>query len=223
MKGEDADAHGEGAEDALRVIKTNDAAAGAVQALFEREPRVLKARVVNQLEALDEVVGRAQQEADRLVREAEAEAEQIRAEARERGEAEAQKTSLEMLGEAQKVYDNAIRGAESDLLDMAFRLAERIIGTALEFEPELVQALVRDVVKRARGRRRVVAYVHPSDASTLMSIRDELVELLGGAKLSIEADESLARGSCVLRTDAGDVDARLGTRLEAIRRSIRGQ
>ncbi|MGM0555378.1 MAG: type III secretion system stator protein SctL [Myxococcota bacterium] len=214
---------GERPAEAVRVIKASDAAERAVESLFERQPRVVKSRVVNQLQELDAVVGSAREDAKRILREAESEAERMREEAREQGAIDAQRESLELLGKAQEVYDNAVRDAESDLLDMAFRLAERIIGTALEFEPELVRALVRDVVKRARGGRRVVVYVHPSDAQTLMSSREELVELLGGATLSIEGDESLTRGSCVLRTDAGDVDARLETRLEAIRRSIRGQ
>ena len=105
---------------------------------------------------------------------------------------------------------------------MAAFLAAGAAASAGPFEPELVGALVRDVVKRARGRRRVTLFVHPDDAQTLLAQRDKLVELLGGAALSIEGDESLSRGSCVLRTETGDIDARLETRLEAIRRSIRG-
>jgi flagellar biosynthesis/type III secretory pathway protein FliH len=221
MMSEEATDEREGAE-AVRVIEAHEAADHAIESLFERRPQVVKSRVVHQLEELDEVVGNARDQARDVLEEARADAEELRRKAREQGEAEAQERSLELLGEAQKVYDSAIQDAESDLLDMAFRLAERIIGTAIEFEPELVSALVRDVVKRARGRRSVSVFVHPADAQTLVSQRDELAELLGGAALSIEGDETLSRGSCVLRTDTGDIDARLETRLEAIRRSIRG-
>lgn len=207
---------------AMRVIKASDTAAPIVDSLFERGPRIVKSRVINQIDELDEVVGTAKRRADALIDEARSEAEQIRVEARESGLADAQEQAIELLGQAQRVYDSAIDDAESDLLDMAFGLARRIVGVALELEPKLVQPLVRDVLKRARGRRRVVALVHPADAQELMSVREELIEVLGGATLSIEADDSLSRGSCVLRTDTGEVDARLETRLEAIRRSIRG-
>lgn len=221
---EDAEQPGQqdGREAPVRVIEAHEAAEHAVATLFERRPRVVKSRVIHQLAELDEVVGSAREEAERLISEAEREAESIREQARQDGEAEAHERSLELLGEAQKVYDSAVEDAESDLLDMAFGLAERIIGTALEFEPELVGALVRDVVKRARGRRQVTLLVHPDDAQTLLAERAQLVELLGGAALSVEGDEALSRGSCVLRTETGDIDARLETRLEAIRRSIRG-
>lgn len=205
------------------VIRAPDAAEEVVEALFARRPRVVKARVIRQLEELDQVVGRAHDEADALLEQARAEAERIRGDARAHGEAQAQKRSLELLGQAQTLYDNAIRDAESDLLDMAFGLAGRIVGASLELEPDLMRILVRDVVERARGRRRVELRVHPADAPTLVADRDALVDTLGGAVLSIEADDSLSRGSCVLRTDAGDVDARLETRLDAIRASIRGE
>ena len=213
-------AEGEGEPE--RIIDASALEADAVDVLFEKRPRLVKARVVSQLEELDAAIASARDEAERMVADAKKQAESIRTEAKEQAVAEAHRECLELLGEAQAIHDRATDEAERDLVKMAFRLAERLVGTALEFEPELVGAMVDDVVRRARGRRRITVVAHTADAARLEEMTDKLSETAGGARVMVEASDDVSRGGCVLKTEAGEVDARLETRLAAIRQALMG-
>lgn len=63
--------------------------------------------------------------------------------------------------------------------------------------------------------------VSPDSYDLVLMARSEMQNLLeGNALLEVHSDETLGPGDVILETPNGDVDARLSTQLESIRKAI---
>lgn len=160
----------------------------------------------------ERLVADARREGARLVERAQADARRVEAEAQERGRAEAAKE----LVEAARARDALLAEAEPDVVEIALTAATKIVEAHVAVGPAEVAALVRATLERARRAKKASVLLHPDDVATL-----------GGADLppnvEIVADPSLARGDCVVRSELGTVDARVATKLDAVRAALLGK
>jgi flagellar biosynthesis/type III secretory pathway protein FliH len=165
------------------------------------------------------IVDDAQKQADAMLAEAREEAARITADAaREAREQEVARLAASFL--ALRVEDE--RRAERDLdraVSLARVLAERLLGEALESDPDRVVALARQALSEARGVRRAAIEASPLDAETLRShVHD--IGLEEGA-LDIKVDPLLSRGSLRIHTNLGSLDAQLTPQLERLAKALR--
>lgn len=110
---------------------------------------------------------------------------------------------------------------EAALIDLAVSVARRIVGACAEMRREPVLLAVSDCLGYLRDRTRVTVKVNPKDLDSVREHRKEWVEAVEGiGTLTVEADPAVARGGCVLETDAGDVDARVEERLAMLHAAL---
>lgn len=178
------------------------------------------------------VVVDARAEADRIVREATAAAGAIIAEARasvadlteeavrEAREQEIARVTADLL--AMRFGEE--RRAERDVdrtIEIAVLLAERLVGDAVAIDPARVAALAQGALRETRGARRVRIEACPDDVAALQA----MLAGLGEGIVTLEAAEELSRGSLVVHTELGRIDARLAPQLarlaEALREALR--
>ncbi|HEX7083926.1 MAG TPA: FliH/SctL family protein [Gaiellaceae bacterium] len=186
--------------------------------------------VFEELEPHGEVVGAGHTPAERaarIVAEAEARAVDIEAEARRAGhdagyaeglvraaeELEAPRAALaaaiEAVGAAR---DELAASVELRAVELAVAIAERIVGAALEVDPELVCNVVASALRRVVERDRLAIDVHPDDAPLLRSWLESQSEV-AVASVEVRAERRVGRGGCVVRTVEGEVDARVSEQL----------
>jgi len=116
--------------------------------------------------------------------------------------------------------DHLAEQARSDALEIGFQVARKILETELHQSPDALFSLVRSAVRRAGESRRVAVRLPPEDASMVQSDAGRAtLEGLTVARIEFVPDPSLQRGDCVVDTDFGQVDGRLGTRLAELRRA----
>jgi flagellar biosynthesis/type III secretory pathway protein FliH len=161
---------------------------------------------------------RAQAEADALVAAARAGAVDIAAKAAAEAR-EAEEAKLAGLYLALQRADET--RAERDIArtaELAVVLAERLLGAALALDPGVVAQLAQNALAEARGARRAVIEASPLDVATLRGQLDgaSILEIT-----DIRPDPSLGRGSIRIRTNIGDVDATLRTRLDRLGAALR--
>jgi flagellar biosynthesis/type III secretory pathway protein FliH len=83
--------------------------------------------------------------------------------------------------------------------------------------------MVAPLLDRLRRAHRLEIRVHPDDRAAL---ERQLAALRGATRpsavLQVEGDATLSRGSCVVISDVGSLDARVETQLAALARALEG-
>lgn len=211
------------AADSVRVIRAPEVFEHEIRPAFGRpELRVIRARVMEELAQIEVSLQQAQAHAEQIVSEARQRGEEIMVQARDAGRSEGYAEVLQDLARARKLYAETLESAEADMVEMAFRLAARIVGDTLARDPERVQAMVAAVLRRARGKREILVKVSPEDLERLEANASTLAQQVDGVAVHFEADDTLARGGCVIHTESGQIDGRIETQLDIMRRALRG-
>lgn len=88
-----------------------------------------------------------------------------------------------------------------------------LLGQELRLAPEHIRELVEHELQRVRLARRIQLCVHPADLALIESPETLRERGVLRGSLTLTADPAIERGGCLLRTDLGEIDARLETRL----------
>ena len=153
------------------------------------------------------IVEAAEQRAKKL----EEDAKKSYEEAKERGYAEGISLARdEVLGEAVRLIEDTAQLQES-LAQEAAQLALAIAGVVVDGEistkPERVIQIALRALRESVVGENVVLLCNEKDIAQLESAMSEFRRLAGGAAISIESDDTIARGGCIVRTEFGEVDA----------------
>jgi type III secretion protein L len=182
---------------------------------------VVDAEVYDARQAAALILEEAHRRADALLEEARRERERLLAEAREAGRQEGLAQATEVLLRARLQAQQTVAAAEGDIVELACRVAERIIGRDLEREPELVVDICARALAELRQVRQMVLRVHPQDAAILRARSQRFLEGLGRtAEVAVKEDPEVQRGGCVVQTEFGTVDAQLATQFDVLRRVL---
>jgi flagellar assembly protein FliH len=163
---------------------------------------------------------------------AEAEAEMIREAARAEGYEAGRAEALAALSPALEALQTSVSAAQAERIaaadeleihavDLAMFLAEKILQGALAVEPGRVVEAVRGALRGIVERERVTVLVHPDDLELVREAMDEMRATLGGIEhCEVQAERRVARGGAIVRTQDGDVDARVETKLQRAREVV---
>jgi len=196
---------------------------GAMGRLVKGLGRVLPAPVVTAAEEAVQIRARAAQDATELRAAAQAAAEEARRAGFEAGREEgmAQVSALLLAARAHAERERA--GAKDAAIVLARRMAERIVGRAVELSPEVMGGIVAEALAASRARAgKLVLRVHPEDLAVIEQQRPQwLGRVAAAAEVRVVSDPAVGRAGCVVETAVGRLDARLGTQLDALERALR--
>jgi len=114
-----------------------------------------------------------------------------------------------------------IEEAADDLLLLAGELARRIVGRTIELDGDVATRQVEEAVRLVGGARLKTIVVHPADLERVREHLPTLLETVGGARdVVLQADGTIDRGGCVVRTDDGEVDATIRTQLARLEAAL---
>jgi flagellar assembly protein FliH len=171
-----------------------------------------------------------------LLEQARAEAQQLRDAAREAGHAEGLelgraaaaeevRTALSALTAAAAALaaarDETVARTEAAAVELALRLAEKVVSAALEIQPERVLDAVRGALRCLAERERVQVFVHPDDLAVVRDGVGAIADELGGIEhLEVQQERRVARGDAIVRTAEAEIDARVAEKLEHARKAV---
>ncbi|MDQ3685623.1 MAG: type III secretion system stator protein SctL [Acidobacteriota bacterium] len=173
----------------------------------------------------------AKAEARNIVADAEAYAAATRAsaessarEAREAAYAEGYEAALAELNkhvlDARERRDNALAGVERDVLRLAVKIAEKIIGREIERDAATVADIVATALRYARLNEMLTIRINPADFPAVETHRGRLDPTGRARFLDVVPDPRVARGGCVIESESGAVDAQLETQLRVLERAL---
>ena len=107
---------------------------------------------------------------------------------------------------------------------LARKMAEKIIGRAVDLDPAVMGEIAGQALAASRARGgAVVLRVHPEDLLAIENSRPQWSQRIPtAANLRVVADAAVGRHGCVVETPVGRLDARLQTQLDALERALRG-
>ena len=159
---------------------------------------------------------------------------QIRQEAFQAGKTEAlaeaeQLRSHEMAGIAEK-FEGILKDLQAQFneqavlleqaaLTLCLDISDKIIGHAVEINPEYIIKILRDALKQSGGATIKRVRVSPQDMEFIevVGVQDKISEFVGGWKF--EGDPSI-RSGCVVESSAGEIDYQLDKAWNRIKDAI---
>jgi flagellar biosynthesis/type III secretory pathway protein FliH len=126
---------------------------------------------------------------------------------------------------AARAAAQAERAAAKDAaLVLARKMAEKIVGRAVELEPSVMGEIAAQALAASRAQGgQVVLRVHPDDCAAVEQARPNwLTKVASAADVRVVADATVGRHGCVVETPVGRLDARLQTQLDALEGALRG-
>jgi flagellar assembly protein FliH len=117
--------------------------------------------------------------------------------------------------------DSYLAEAETAAVDLAFRIAEKVIGAAVAADPNVVLEVVSGALLRTTDRDHLVLEVNPRDFELVRDAASELAARLGGIRrMEVVSERRVEPGGCVVRTVEGEIDARISAQLERVRQIL---
>jgi type III secretion protein L len=162
----------------------------------------------------------AEREAVALRESAEADARHLYEEARRAGAEDAMRQFYEHLLNARALRDSTVADAERDLLRLAVKIAEKIVGREIERDDETLAHIVAAALRGARRHTNIVVRLNPTDMPQVKSREELLRRLTHAAYFDFVADPGVGRGGCIIESDTGTIDAQLETQLRIIERAL---
>jgi type III secretion protein L len=165
-----------------------------------------------------QIIDRANEDAARIVQDAEARRGEVFAKAREEAKAEVMAQAAAELAKAKMQAGQIVAAAENDILELACKVAEKIIGHDLQRDPALVVDICANAIESVRNAKAFVMRVNPRDGMMLRKEKPRLIEAIGRTvDLAIKDDADVRPGGCVIQTEFGTIDAQLSTQFEMLK------
>ena len=197
-----------------KIIKSSP----AEEAEARRSPnKIIKKDLYEASAEAREIVEAARQEAARIA----AQAEHDRAASVESGLQVGYEEGLkhwnQLLAEACQERENLKVQWERSLLQLAVRIAEKVVGEQLRLHPDTIVSIVREALKSVGQERQLTLVVHPDHREVVQLNLDRLQSLVGTSRqIHLVANLDIPPGGCVVESELGVIDAKLETQLKCL-------
>jgi flagellar assembly protein FliH len=125
------------------------------------------------------------------------------------------------LREARQRSREIVASSEKEIVELALAVAERLVRTRLEADPEIVTAIVRETMSMLNGGEQVDLYVNPADLDLCLGYREQLKEEFREiVKLEVLPDTGIPRGSCRVESEIGVAEYLINEEKEQLRETL---
>ncbi|MBI1859016.1 MAG: hypothetical protein HYR97_07910 [Candidatus Melainabacteria bacterium] len=191
----------------------------------KQEASEIKSKAQKVLKDAEEKLEVASLEAREIVNNANKQAVEIKkkayTEARQKAYAEAnavKEQAKELMKELYEVKREALYQAHSQIINVALDLAEKILRHQANIDTNTLKTQVTEAIKKATTETdHVKVYVCPEDLPPLKNLIPEIKLLFpSGIEIIPFAGENIDKGSCIVETKSGQLDATFATQLETL-------
>jgi len=139
-------------------------------------------------------------------------------ETRRRAAAEAE----EIVAAARAQSQMALAAVEREAIVLALEIARKVVASELQVSPDVVLAVAGEAMGvLPNGVGSAALRVSPEDLQRVLTGRERLKGISGDlCELEVIAHPQVTRGGCIVETPAGDVDARMETRLAQLEQAL---
>ena len=111
---------------------------------------------------------------------------------------------------------------ETEVVELALGIARKIICKEVSTDKETVVCVAREALAKVDDPGKIKIKMNPADLRFINETKFQLSNLIDGVNsVTIEAEENIQSGGCVIETDLGEIDARIEKQLQAVEESFR--
>lgn len=209
----------------VKVIKGKEKVSDTVSDSFNMDSMerdgVIKGEIYTATSKAREILQKAQNEAEEIIRKAHEAKEREKQDGYQAGYQEGLAQVTELLAKARVEYEETIKNASKDILNLAFKIAEKIIGKQLEIDKTIIMDIVYQALQTVRQSKQITLRVNPEDAKVLKANKEAFLEKLGhGREIDVVEDKKVERGGCIIESEIGIVEAQLQTQLDRLKKVL---
>ncbi|MCC6221072.1 MAG: hypothetical protein IT291_07525 [Deltaproteobacteria bacterium] len=104
----------------------------------------------------------------------------------------------------------------AEVARLALSVAQSVVGEHVKLNPELVKNLATTALRQSIVGQSANIVVNPEDVKILEEAKEQLRQIAGSGDILIQADPTIARGGCIVRSAFGEVDARIETLIDVV-------
>lgn len=110
------------------------------------------------------------------------------------------------------------RDVKKDVVDLSIGIARAIVKAETKINGDVIAGIISDIINAASESVRFTVCLNPSDYNALSKHPETVRDLVAKRTAEIEflPDASLLPGDTVIKTDFGEIDARIETQIEQI-------
>lgn len=110
---------------------------------------------------------------------------------------------------------------EREMVELCLAIARKVIQRETSIKEDGVLDCLRAALKSVVAGGEISVRVNPKDLEVVNSNRPELVRLCSGARgMSVESDENISKGGCIVSTNFGEIDATIDSALMEIEEKL---
>ena len=122
--------------------------------------------------------------------------------------------ALQAARNAQEALDTTY---EAEIVRLAVKIAEKIIGEELRTRPEAIVSIARECLRSIRHEHSLTIRVNPKENEEVQQGLESLAKVAGAERrIQIVPDATVGRGGCIVESIEGAIDARLETQLHCL-------
>lgn len=108
---------------------------------------------------------------------------------------------------------------EELVIETAYELAKKIVQHEIEESP-VINENIRIAINKIIGANEVRLKLNPKDIEALTDESKNLIHNSSFNKIKIESDDRIECGGCLIETEIGNVDARISTQLNELKKGL---
>ena len=185
------------------------------------EKKIVPAKELSTLIAASELLKKTQSQSLEYRQEVAKECEVLKEEAQKAGFDEGLQQWNDQIGALAKEVGNVRKDMEKALVPLALTAIKKIVGHALEIEPETIVDIIATSLKSVSQHHKIHIYVNKGDLDVVEKKRNELKVIFEHLeRLSISAREDVDEGGCIIETEVGIINATLENQLKALEKAF---
>jgi len=125
------------------------------------------------------------------------------------------------LEEVGVIRDTVLKNSTEDMLRLVMAIAEQVILCEVSANPSIIISTLQKALQSAISSSEYHVKLHPDDLAIAMLKKPLFMSSISGLKnITLEADQNLTRGGCLVESELGQVDATIESQLEELRQQL---
>lgn len=111
--------------------------------------------------------------------------------------------------------------AETEVMELVLDIAQKVIGQELTLNQEVIFSLIKQALEKCAFKDKLTIRVSSDDFDYTNSIKDRIVALTEGInELEVLCDKALSKGSCIVETDSGEINAGINVQMKEVKKAF---